>query len=103
MVLLVLISLLAGIFELFLLLIVTHLPPRFRGLPMLFCWLPLFHALPWFTGLACWSKVRRALVKGEVSTSGADLFHSVIIALLSVTYVVLGSFELALLLPWAVG
>jgi hypothetical protein len=102
MVLFVLVSLVAGSFELFLLLIVTHLPPAFRGLPMLFYWLPLFHALPWLAGLACWGKVRHALVKGEVSTSAAELSYSVIIALLSVTYVVLASFEVALV-PWTVG
>jgi hypothetical protein len=102
-VLLVLISLVAGSFELFLLLIVTHLPPTFPfPVPMMSYWLPLVHLLPLFAGLTYWRKVRHALVKGEISATAAELSYSVIIALLLVTYVVLANFEIALL-PWAVG
>jgi hypothetical protein len=102
-VLLVLISLVVGTFELFLLLIVRHLPPTFPfPVPMTLYWLPLVHLLPWFAGLTYWRKVRHALVKGEISATAAELSYSVIIALLLVTYVVLANFEIALL-PWAVG
>jgi hypothetical protein len=91
----VLVSVLAGTFELVLLLTLrsAHLSPRQA---ILFYFLPLLHLLPWFAGLTCWSKVRHALVKGAISTTAADLCYSVIIALLSTSYVVLCSFELSL-------
>jgi len=97
-VLIALVSALAGTFELFLLRTV-------RSAPALLPWtilnylLPIFHALPWLAGLSCWTRVGRALNRGVITPSGADLCYGVIIALLSTAYGVMGYLELLLMLP----
>lgn len=97
--LLAFVSLLAGTFEIFLLLTVSRVPLSIH-FPIVAYLLPLFHMLPWLAGLSCWHAVRRARIKGSVSPLAADLCYGVIGALLSATYVVLGCMELALVLPW---
>jgi hypothetical protein len=96
MVFLVLVSILAGTFELFLLLTVRSsvLPPIAAYL------MPPFHLLPWLAGLTSWGKVRHALLHGAISAWAAELCYGVILAILSAAYVVLGFFEVASVLRW---
>jgi len=97
---LALVSLLAGAFEVFLLLIVRRVSLSIH-VPAPAYLLPLFHLLPWLAGLSCWSSVRRSRIKGAISPTAADLCYSMIIALLAATYVALGFMELTFVLLWA--
>ncbi len=47
--------------------------------------------------------MRHFLARGKISESAAGLCYSVILALLSITYVTLGCFELALVFRWGLG
>lgn len=97
---LVLVSLLAGAFEVFLFLAVRRVPMPVH-VPVSAYLLCFFHILPWLAGVSSWVTVRRSRIKGVISPTAADLCYGVIVALLSATYVVLGFMELTFILPWA--
>ena len=65
--------------------------------------LPIYQVLPWLAGLQCWRKVRRAQTAELINANGASLCYSIILALLSVTYVVLVSGEIAAVLVCKIG
>jgi len=96
---LVLVSLLAGVFEVFLILTLKRVPLGSR-FPMAADLLSFFHLLPLLAGLSCWANVRRAEVNGRINQLAAHLCYGVIAAILSATYVVLACMELAFVLPW---
>lgn len=97
--LLVLISFLVWTLEVFLLIMFRSVRAPMR-VPISFWPLPLVHLLPWVAGMQWLRRVNRAVRRGIVNSNAANLCYSIILALLSVTYVGLCSFELAFGLAW---
>ncbi len=88
----ILVSVLAWTLEGFLIVSLSVSRPPHQ-LSIWFYSLPAFHLLPWAVGLQALRKIKNALGKGTIPTSGAHLAYGVVLSLLTATYVVLGSAE----------
>jgi hypothetical protein len=88
----ILVSVLVWTLEVFLIVSLRASQPPHQ-LSVWFYSLPVFHLLPWAVGLQALGKIKNALGKGTIPTSGAHLAYGVVLSLLTATYVALGSAE----------